>query len=148
MASGFIILRDGRCLSVRHAIHDSVLRSIASVLIGAPLGEWLGKQVPIDTDVELGYAFVRAANGEHVSRELDTRALTESNQELFKRAAREARPIAEAYAPLADVESALNRLRKMLDLCDEGRPPLELSDWTAQAPPCEKRTGPGWIESA
>lgn len=141
-------MRDGRCLSVRHAIHDSLLRSIATVLEGTPLAAWLGTQVPMNTDVELGHSFARAANGEHVSRELDTRAFTELNQKLFERAAREAKPIAGPEAPVEDVEFALNRLRKMLDSCDEGRPPLELSDWTIEAPPNEMRMGPGWTASA
>lgn len=32
MASGFIILKDGRCLSVRHATHDALVRSVAASL--------------------------------------------------------------------------------------------------------------------
>jgi hypothetical protein len=32
MASGFIVLREGRCLSLVHAIHDAVLRSITESL--------------------------------------------------------------------------------------------------------------------
>ena len=82
MASGFIILRDGRCLSVTHAAHDAVLHSIAAAMQDAtPLHAWLLTQIPVEMDVELGYAFVRASDGEHVSRKLDTRGLTKPNQE-------------------------------------------------------------------
>ena len=46
MASGFIILRDGRCPSVRHAVHDALMRSVvASLEDGAPLRVWLLGQV-------------------------------------------------------------------------------------------------------
>lgn len=149
MASGFIILRDGRCLSVRHAIHDGVLWSIAAAIDDAnPLGAWLTTQVPKDGDIDAGYVFIRAGNGERVSRVLDIRALTESNRSLFELAAFKAEPIAGPRAPAEDVAFALNRLREMLRLCDEGRHPLELSDWTIEAPPCEKRIGPGWTNSA
>ncbi len=148
MASGFIILRDGRCLSVRHAIHDSVLRSIAAAIEDGNLRGWLAAQVPADGDIDLGYAFVRAGSGEHVSRELDTRGLTESNRRSFELAAAKAEPIAGPHAPFKDVAFAMKRLREMLRLIDEGRPPLELSDWTIEAPPCEERIGPGWTGSA
>ena len=127
MASGFLILRDGRCLAVRHRLHDAVLRSIAAVMDDASaLREWLSTQVPREDDVDLGYAFVRASNNEHVTRELDTRALTEPNRRLFERAAVHAEPIAGPYAPVDAVAFALNRLREMLRLCDEGQPPLTL----------------------
>ena len=146
MASGFIILRDGRCLSLRHAVHDAVLRSIATGLDSATaFQQWLAAQVPGATDADLGHAFVRAADGAHVSRELDTRSLTAPNQKLFERAAREAKPIPGPFAPAEDVDRGLQRLRKMLDSCDAGRPALELSDWTVEAPPCQTRVGPGWV---
>lgn len=76
------------------------------------------------------------------------RGLTDLNRRLFELAAREAKPIAGPYAPVEDVARALKRLREMLDRCDEGRPPLELSDWTIEAPLYEKRIGPGWPTSA
>ena len=121
MASGFIILRDGRCLSVRHAAHDALLRSVVAALEeGSPLRTWLLTQVPSDGDIELGYAFIRAAGGEHVARVLDLRCLTETNRRLFESAARRASPIGGPCAPLEDVTSALHRLRAMLDSCERG----------------------------
>jgi hypothetical protein len=148
MASGCIILRDGRCLSVRQAVHDAVLRSIATVVDAkTDFHAWLARQVPIETDVELGHAFVRAEDGSHVTRELDIRGLTARNQRVFERAVREAKPIEGPFAPTEDVDWALQRLRTMLDSCDEGRPALELSDSTVEMPRCETRIGPGWSES-
>ncbi len=149
MASGFIILRDGRCLAVRHAVHDALLRSVAALLVDvSPLRTWLLAQVPNELDVDLGYAFVRAANGEHFARELDLRGLTEASQRLFERAARSAEPLAGPFAPEDAVTWALERFRTMLDRCDRGEPPLELSDWTCEPPPVEGRIGPGWEDPA
>jgi len=149
MASGFVVLRDGRCLSVVQPIHDAVLRSIVESLPDAsPFRAWLGTQVPMEDDIELGYAFVRAADGEHVSRTLDTRALTETNRKLFEDGARSALPIESAHASAEYVSRALGRLRAMLDLCDQGSPPLELSDWRVEAPPCDQKIGPGWTSFA
>jgi hypothetical protein len=145
MASGFLILRDGRCLSVRHAVHDAVLRSVAGALKPAsPLYEWLATQVPAEGDADLGFAFVRAVDEEHVPRTLDIRGLTETNRRLFEQVARDAKAIPAPRSPVEDVESALSLLRQMLDACDAGRPVLELSDWTVEAAPCEEMVGPGW----
>jgi len=149
MASGFIVLRDGRCLSLVHAIHDAVVRSIAESLeAGTPLRVWLATQTPAEGDVDLDYAFVRAGDGEQIARELDTRALTDANRKLFERAARDARPLGSAHAPVENVSHGLARLRQMLEFCDQGRPPLELSDWRTEAPPCTRQIGPGWTSSA
>ena len=61
MASGFIILRDGRCLSVTHAAHDAVLHSIAAAMQDAtPLHAWLLTQIPVEMDVESEFT------GDHV----------------------------------------------------------------------------------
>jgi hypothetical protein len=148
MASGFIILKDGRCLSVRHAAHDALLRSVVTALGDSPFRAWLLTQVPDEGDVELGYAFIRTADGAHVVRVLDLRCLTGTNRRLFESAAREARPIEGPFAPVEDVVSALNRLRAMLDSSERGESALTLSDWTCKAPPAEGRVGPGWEDAA
>ena len=144
MACGFLILNDGRCLSVRHACHDAVLRSIAAALSECPLRTWLQSQVPTDADMDFGYAFIRAADEEHVSRVLDLRCLTDENRRLFEAAARSATPVAGPFAPVEDVSYALDRLRAMLERCDNGEPPLTLSDWINVAPPPKGKIGPGW----
>ena len=148
MASGFIILQDGRCLAVRQALHDAVLRSVASALpAGGQLRAWLDQQLPREGDVELGYAFIRSG-GEYVDRTLDFRGLTAENRSLFVSAARVCEAVAGEYAPAADVAACLLRFRAMLDGCERGDPPLALSDWRIAAPPCESRIGPGWGDPA
>jgi hypothetical protein len=148
MASGFIILSDGRCLSVQGALHDALLQSVAAAMEDdLPLRAWLNSQVPGPLDVELGYGFVRTADGEQVVRMLDLRGLTEANRRLFENAVRRAEPVAGAFAPVEAVSWVLERFREMLDRCDRGEPPLELSDWTCEAPPVERRIGPGWENS-
>ena len=138
MASGFVILNDGRCFSVRSAVHDDVLRAVLDAMNSdEPLYRWLAEQLPSDEDTDLGYAFVRHRNGEHVSRELDLRGLTELNRAVFEEA------VLETERTNAS-EPALVRLRQMIRCCRAGAPPLELSDWTAEAPPLSERIGPGW----
>lgn len=145
MASGFIILRDGRCFSVRWTIHDVVFQSVAEAMNeGTPLRNWLCDQIPSPLDVEMGYGFIRTSDGEHISRSIDLRGMTEANQKLFETAARRAKPIPVPPAAVESVNRALRRLREMLDRCDSGEPPLSLSDWTVEAPPVEERVGPGW----
>src|SRR6185436_1668335 len=47
MASGFIVLKDGRCLAVGYPLHDAVLISVLEALPdGDPLRAWLETQVP------------------------------------------------------------------------------------------------------
>ena len=148
MASGFLILQDGRCLAVRHALHDAVLRSVAEHLpAGDPLGAWLRRQVPGDGDQEVGYGLVRT-DGEQVPRFLDLRALTGENLRRFVAAAGSCQPSPGVRAPTEDVEACLHRLRLMLGAAERGEPPLALTDWRAVAPPCTDRIGPGWSEPA
>lgn len=62
MASGFIILTDGRCLSVRHKVHDAVVRSIAAAIDqAAPLADWLRRQGRAQQDRDLGHVFLFVA---------------------------------------------------------------------------------------
>jgi hypothetical protein len=146
MASGFIVLRDGRCLSVRWPVHDAVLRAIVEKLDErSPLALWLAEQLPRDGDVELSYAFVRENDGEQVARAVDVRGLTDENRTAFEEAALIAARSAEGID--AVVRAALDRLRRMIECARAGEPPLELSDWTTVAPPCTVRSGPGWQEA-
>jgi hypothetical protein len=138
MAAGFVILKDGRCFSVPSAAHDRALRAVLDAMgVDEPLRRWLDEQLPSDGDTELGYAFVRKSDGEHVSRHLDLRGLTELNREVFEEAALDTERTNES-------DPALLRLRQMIRYCRAGAPPLELSDWTVEAPPGPRRIGPGW----
>ena len=145
MASGFIVLGDGRCLAVHYPVYDAVLRSISCALSQLdPLRGWLDTQLPGEVDVELGFAFVRLANGEQVLRYLDVRGLTDPNQTKFEDAALIAQPSAGPHATFELVEVAISRLRDMIESRRAGASPLALSDWTTQpAEPVEK-IGPGW----
>lgn len=146
MASGFIVLRDGRCLAVRSRLYDSVVRSIAQGLPnGDQLRELLTKQVPGEQDQELGHAFVRMADSVHVSRLIDTRGMTPEIRQRFEMAVRVAESTGEPGR--ADVDHCLARLNTMLAYCDEGRPPLEFSDCCELTPPPDERIGPGWSDS-
>jgi hypothetical protein len=148
LASGFIILKDGRCLAVRNATYDALLRSVmAAMEDGSSLRAWLHDQIPSALDDDFGYAFIRATDGEHVDRYLDLRGLTAANRSVFDIAVRRAEPVEGPFAPVEDVIWALQRFREMLDRCDRGEPPLELSDWTCEAPPVERRIGPDWEDS-
>ena len=95
-----------------------------------------------EQDQELGYAFVRASDGVHVSRIIDTRGMIPEIQRRFEMAARVAEPTDEPEHE--EVENCLARLKMMLAYCDEGRPPLEFSDWRELTPPPNERIGPGW----
>src|SRR5262245_50678801 len=96
MASGFLVLPDGRCLARRWSAHDEVLRAIADQLGVEPaarqLKQWLLEQIPGPNDeVELGYgAWFRAADLQVVLRHLDLRQVTLENQRLFCEAAKRA----------------------------------------------------------
>ena len=143
MASGFIVLRDGRCFAAHSQLHDSVVRSIARGLPhGDSLRAWLTKQIPGDQDQELGYAFVRAADDVHVSRFIDTRGMSTEIQQRFECAVRVAESTPEPGQE--DVDLCLRRLQTMLALCDQGLPPLECSDWSELPPPPDEHVGSGW----
>ena len=89
---------------------------------------------------------MRADDEEHVSRCIDTRCLHPDTRQRFEMAVRLAESGEEPFAD--DVNRCLGRLRTMLAYCDEGRPPLDPSDWTVIAPPNDERIGPGWSESS
>jgi hypothetical protein len=143
MASGFIVLGDGRCCSVRWQVHDGVVAAVAATLDERdPLRVWLVEQLPKDGDVELGYGFVRHTDGEHVVRHVDVRGLTPQNQVAFEEAAMRTASTPGEHA--ADIAIGLERLREMVRRRRAAEPALELSDWTSEAPACTARIGPGW----
>jgi hypothetical protein len=131
-------LPDGRGLSVRSAVHDAVLLSVAAAAGNEVLSSWLRSKLPKANDPELGYAFVRESDGEHVSRWIDLRVRPVEEQTDFSEAAKRATPMSAPYAPLEDVQQALERLREMLDHLARGEPPLEFSD-LREIPPIRGR---------
>ena len=75
-----------------------------------------------------------------VLRFVDTRGMTPEIQHRFEMAVREAKATGEPDHEVVD--RCLARLKTMLLYCDEGRPPLEFSDWRELTPPPLERVGP------
>ncbi len=96
MASGFLVLPDGRCLARRWSAHDEVLRAVSDQLgeelAAQQLKHWLLEQLPAASDEEeLGYgAWFRTADQQVVVRHIDLRQMTVENQHLFCEAAKRA----------------------------------------------------------
>jgi hypothetical protein len=149
MASGFITLRDGRCLAVRWAYHDDVIAAIAAQLDRddpeRELAAWLRGRLPGPDDIELGYGpWLRKRDGAHIPRTLDLRAFTSLHRDLFEEAAlRAAQRLQESDVLYA----AVSRLADMILRARRGEPPMELSDCRAVMPSEVKRDGPGSDES-
>jgi hypothetical protein len=145
MASGFIILKDGRCASPRYTGYDAILQRIVECLPAGDFRDWLLAQTADETqDEESGFGgFYRRGNiDDYVKRWLDLRELTEANQALFWKAAAEA-------LTGTDNETIEAWLRKMLEmnrLAEAGDHPDNLSDWAKGyvEPPSGNKSGPGW----
>jgi hypothetical protein len=147
MASGFLVLPDGRCLARRWSAHDAVLRAMADQLGQEPaarqLEHWLLEQLPGASDEEeLGYgAWFRASDQQVVVRHLDLRQVTVENQRLFCEAAKRAALVDRAEEWLG---ACLSDLAEMVERAERGEPPLSKSDWREVVPPKGGPIGPGW----
>jgi hypothetical protein len=146
VASGFITLRDGRCLAVRWSFHDAIIAAIAAELdrddTERELAAWLRGRLPGPDDIEhLGYGpWVRQRDGAHIPRTLDLRAFAASYRDRFEEGALR---VAQ-HLPEADVlHKAVARLADMILRARRGEPPLELSDLRAVKPRELNRDGPG-----
>jgi hypothetical protein len=147
MASGFLVLPDGRCFSVRWSAHDAVMRAVTSELERQPeaeaLATWLRTRIPSPEDEEeIGYgAFFRRSDGKVVLKHLDLRLLTVENQRLVCAAAKRAcvRPSNDQW-----LQTCLDTLVDMILRFERGEPPLSRSDWTFVQPAKPERLGPGW----
>ena len=141
MASGFIVLPDGRCLARRSDVYDLALRAIANELEGEPaladLRLWLQALLPGAGDFEeLGYgAWLRVADQEVIVRHLDMRQLSPSDQAAM---------CAAAIRAGKRRDKVLRDLAAMVEACQRGEPPLSNSDWSEVLPAEEERIGPGW----
>ncbi len=155
MASGFIILKDGRCFAPRWTGYDEIMRiaikELKELEAGVSLAEWLSTRIPADDlpdDHEMGWGFVDNRINDTVSRELDLRSLTSDNQTLFWRAIQIGKAklskLGEAYSYLSP--DFFDGFYQMYELAEKGAPPLEFSDWRVLADPCEEKNGPGWEE--
>ena len=156
MASGFIILQDGRCFAKRWWRYDAVLREVITELNcnqqEQELAIWLSSLLPgPDDEEELGYgAWLRKSDGEIISRHLDLRELTGANQYRFNQAVRRALTRLEETKPnnlTEDMITCVSLITDMIECAERGEPPLSLSDWVCVEPPSGKRLGPGWDEA-
>jgi hypothetical protein len=144
MASGFLVLPDGRCFARRWWAHDCVLRAIIDELAhdsaANPFRHWLLDQLPGPNDVEeLGFgAWLRNSDGATILRVLDLRSVTPANQIAFCCAAKQAALVEGREEWLAQT---LRELADMVECYERGEPN---SDWRDVPHPEAARLGPGW----
>lgn len=151
MASGVLVLPDGRCFAPRWSFYDAALRAIADELEAPEVAElrgWLLGLLPGPADEEhVGYGpWYRAADGQLIARTLDLRELTPENQGLICEAAKRAASRGGAGHPewLAD---CLCKLSDMVTRLERGEPPLSRSDWVEVVPSEGRKIGPGWPDA-
>jgi len=151
MASGFIVLADGRCFSPTSRLYDLTIEAVADELVDSDaariLREWLLSLLPGPTDTDLGYGWVRSSDQETVLRHLDLRELTIENQRLFNRAAQGAGDRVQSEdsgEPLSWKKKCCTALADMVARAESGEPPLSRSDWTVVEPSKGRKLGPGW----
>ena len=150
MASGFIILADGRCFAPSSRLYDDTLQVIAAHLSDSTpariLSAWLLSLLPGPTDKDIGYGWVSSSDNETVVRKLDVRELTAENQKLFHRAARLAGERMQSDQS-SDVSSWTKKcaieLADMVARADRGEPPLSCSHWREVIPTEGQKVGPG-----
>jgi len=155
MASGFIILKDGRCFARRWTGYDEIIR-IAIIELelmenGKELADWLSLQIPDyqdDESADAGWGFHNARIDDWINRELDLRSLTNENQKLFWKAIRRGKSKlvenGEDYSPLSI--DFFNLFYDMMERAEKGEPPMELTHWNKLAESCTEQNGPGWKE--
>jgi hypothetical protein len=152
MASGFIILNDGRCWSRRWTAHDRVLEFVIEELGPKPtereFKEWLQYRIPAKGDIEMGYAFIKQDSDENIVRVLDLRELTPENQKSLWAALQKAytKLVTGAGEQNEHLNIILRRLLKMRRLAQANDNPDNFSDWVKGyvKPPSGKKSGPGW----
>jgi hypothetical protein len=144
MASGFIVLSDGRCFARGWSAYDEVLRAVAAELHGE-FQEWLVSLVPNTEDEEhLGYGpWLRKSDQQIIERFLDVRDLTDANQHRFQEAIKKANDRV-SVGSSSVLKVCLSDLADMVERAQRGETPLSRSDWTSVAPPQGKHVGPGW----
>ena len=145
MASGFIILKDGRCAAPRYTLYDLILQSVAEHLPASEFKNWVISQTAAEDEEETdsGFGVFRKNSDEFVKRTFDLRELTEDNQARFWKAARLA---SESEKEREILASWLQKILEMNRLAELGDDPDNLSDWRkgyVEPATCEKK-GPGW----
>ena len=143
MASGFLVLPDGRCLARRMLAHDEVVRAIANEVVVEPLRKWLLEQLPgPDDELSIGYGpWFRKSDRTIVPRIIDVRLMTLENQQLFCDAVKRA---ALVHHDEEWPARSLSDFADMISRMERGELPHTKSDWIHVLPPRGERIGPGW----
>lgn len=154
MASGFIILHDGRCFARRWTFYDAAINGVIDELINSPaekdLATWLRGLLPGPDDIDIDYCWIRKSDNENVLRHLDLRELTVDNHQRFYAAARRALhrlQFTDTSKLHKDWILCLSILVEMIDRAEKGEPPLSMSDWVSVEPESGMHSGPGWDQS-
>lgn len=153
MASGFIILKDGRCFAPRWTGYDEIIKIVIKELYevenGKPLADWLKLKIPNDElseELEAGWGFLDVESDEWITRNLDLRSLTNENQLLYwkaiKRGKNKLNKKGKVYSSISP--DLINTLCDMMERAENGEPPMELTHWNKLAEPCTEKKGPGW----
>lgn len=153
MASGFIILKDGRCFARRWTGYDEIIRIAINELEliedGKKLADWLRLQIPSsedDENADAGWGFHNSRISDWITRKLDLRSLTSENQKLFWKAIKQGKINlqinGQEYSSISP--EFFNVFYNMFELAEKGEPPMELNDWNKLADPCTEKNGPGW----
>ena len=152
MASGFIILGNGRCLAPRFTGYDYLLElAMAEMADSGEEGEfkaWLQTRIPSEGDIEDGCGgFIKLLTHENIMRHLDLRELAPANEErlwvAWQKAIRKlilARD--ERYQYIILRLKRVLRMRRLVRIKDD---PDNLSDWIKGyvEPATGAKTGPG-----
>jgi hypothetical protein len=152
MASGSIILNDGRCWSDRWTGYDCLLSVVIDEirLCGdhPEFMAWLRTRIPEEQDIEMGYGFIKPDTDENIVRSIDLRELTPASQEVFWSALQRAatKLIVNPGDQHEHLLLQMKRLLHMHHLVRIGDPPDHLSDWRTGyvEPPSGEKIGPGW----
>jgi len=154
MASGFIILEDGRCWARRWTFFDAVIEKICERISDGDneFKVFLESALPNENDIEMGWGFIRDTDKETVVRTIDLREFAPLNRILFWKAAQTA--LAALYQNKKDKNSEANEtlifglqlLLKMHKRITKGESPNTLTDWREgySEPETGNKKGPGW----
>lgn len=149
MASGFIILEDGRAWAKAGWLYDAVLGElIGSIHLGSdeePFRKFLEDHRPKEGDIDIGYGFIRRGSDENVLRELDLRTLSPKARSVFWAAVERAMVHCQGEDS-EPIRSGLTHLHAMGRSISNGEPPEALTDVTKpmDLPEPGLQEGPWW----
>ena len=93
----------------------------------------------------MGYAFIREADGENVTRHIDLREIAPSNREHFWSATQMAMTKISGERDSNEmIKDALELLLKMHKSILRKEPPETLNDWREPGQETGNKIGPGW----